>query len=205
MSTEELRQAAAAYYADRLATHGATPAGVDWNGEESQQVRFDELLRVVEPGAGRTLLDYGCGYGALLDRVDGLGLEVDYTGYDAAPAMVAAARERFPGRRFHDDAGRLATYDHVVASGVLNVRGAADRVAWERYALATVAELDRLAVRSFAFNLLTSYVDWERDDLYHADPLFWFDHCKRSFSRQVALLHDYGLWEFTIIVRKEVR
>jgi hypothetical protein len=30
----------------------------------------------------------------------------------------------------------------------------------------------------------------------------FFDHCKRNFSRQVALLHDYGLWEFTILVRK---
>ena len=28
-------------------------------------------------------------------------------------------------------------------------------------------------------------------------PRAYFDHCKRAFSRHVALLHDYGLWEFT--------
>ena len=34
--------------------------------------------------------------------------------------------------------------------------------------------------------------------------LFFFDFCKRNFSRNVALLHDYGLYDFTIIVRKNI-
>ena len=47
------------------------------------------------------------------------------------------------------------------------------------------------------------YRDRMRDDLYYADPGFVFDHCKRRYSRHVALLHDYGLWEFTVLVRSE--
>jgi SAM-dependent methyltransferase len=201
-SLEQLRDAAAAYYAARLDEHGPTAAGVDWNGAASQTLRFDQLLRVVD-GADRTLLDFGCGYGALVDHLAGRGVEVGYVGYDAAPSMVAAARALHPAVTFTSDLAGLAPVDHVVASGVLNVRGTASRADWEAYAIATVEQVDRLATRGFAFNLLTSYVDWERDDLYHADPGFWFDLCKRRFSRQVALLHDYGLWEFTIIVRKE--
>ncbi len=55
-----------------------------------------------------------------------------------------------------------------------------------------------------AFNLLTSYSDKDmmRPDLYYGDPLFYFDYCKRNFSQNVALLHDYGLFEFTILVKK---
>jgi len=41
-----------------------------------------------------------------------------------------------------------------------------------------------------------------RDYLYYGDPCFYFDLCKRSYSRQVALMHDYGLYEFTLLVRK---
>ena len=41
-----------------------------------------------------------------------------------------------------------------------------------------------------------------RAHLYYADPCRLFDHCKRRYSRHVALLHDYGLYEFTILVRK---
>jgi hypothetical protein len=64
--------------------------------------------------------------------------------------------------------------------------------------------MDRAACKGFAFNCLTTYSDPERlrDDLYYGDPCYYFDLCKRLYSRHVALLHDYGLWEFTIIVRK---
>ena len=57
----------------------------------------------------------------------------------------------------------------------------------------------------FAFNVLTSYADPDRmrPDLYYADPCFLFDYCQRRYSRWVAILHDYGLYEFTVVVRKE--
>jgi hypothetical protein len=60
-----------------------------------------------------------------------------------------------------------------------------------------------LARRGFAFNALTSYADSEkkRADLYYADPGYWFDFCKRGHSRRVTLLHDYPLYEFTLLVR----
>jgi hypothetical protein len=41
-----------------------------------------------------------------------------------------------------------------------------------------------------------------RGDLYSGGPCRYFDLCKTLYSRQVALLRYYGLWEFTIIVRK---
>ncbi|MGH6609130.1 MAG: class I SAM-dependent methyltransferase, partial [Burkholderiaceae bacterium] len=58
--------------------------------------------------------------------------------------------------------------------------------------------------RGFAFNSLTVYSDPDkkRADLYYADPCALFDRCKRLYSRNVALLHDYDLYDFTILVRK---
>lgn len=52
--------------------------------------------------------------------------------------------------------------------------------------------------------MLTKYSDKEylRDNLYYGDPMFIFDYC--GTFKNVALLHDYGLYEFTIIVRKEI-
>ena len=41
------------------------------------------------------------------------------------------------------------------------------------------------------------------DDLYYADPLFFFDYCKNYFSEKITLIHDYDLYEFTILVKKE--
>ena len=65
--------------------------------------------------------------------------------------------------------------------------------------------MDETSSRGFSFNCLTKYSDAEKmmDNLFYADPCDLFDYCKWNFSKQVALLHDYGLYEFTIIVRKE--
>jgi hypothetical protein len=51
--------------------------------------------------------------------------------------------------------------------------------------------------------MLTRYADPQlmRKDLYYADPGRYFRLCKERYSRNVALLHDYDLYEFTILVR----
>ena len=65
---DALRAEAAAYYERKLLAHGPTARGVDWNSESSQRLRFEQLLRVIAPDApAGTVIDYGCGYGALAD------------------------------------------------------------------------------------------------------------------------------------------
>jgi hypothetical protein len=63
-----------------------------------------------------------------------------------------------------------------------------------------------LSRKGFSFNALTKYsdVDHMRPHLYYADPCFFFDYCKTHFARNVALQHDYDLYDFTILVKKEV-
>jgi hypothetical protein len=117
--------------------------------------------------------------------------------------MIGHARELGPWR-FVTREEDLVEADYVVASGLFNLRLDVDEQSWRAYILDTLRSLDRLGRRGFAFNMLTSYSDPERmrGDLYYGDPCFFFDHCKRTFSRDVALLHDYGLYEFTLRVRK---
>jgi SAM-dependent methyltransferase len=202
-----LLDAVRGYYTGRLAEHGPTPRGVDWNGAESQETRFRQLLRVLDGLPGATLGDFGCGYGALLPFARSAGYSGEYRGYDLAPAMVAAARERHaddPQARFDSDEGVLAGCDVVVASGVFNVKLGTPVAEWEGYVGRTLDRLAELGRRGFAFNALTSYSDADRmrPDLYYPDPCVLFDRCKRRHSRHVALLHDYGLYEFTVVVRK---
>ena len=89
---------------------------------------------------------------------------------------------------------------------MFNVKLHAGHDAWTRYVVDILHRLDAVSAIGFAFNMLTSYSDQDlmRPDLYYGDPCFFFDYCKRQFSRNVALLHDYGLYEFTILVRKQL-
>jgi SAM-dependent methyltransferase len=196
----------AAYYEDRLRRFGATAAGVDWKDEAGQQLRFDRLLELIEDPAA-SITDFGCGVGALLGHMRGKGFTGLYQGLDISTDMVRAASNRFaddPRAAFEVGATPTAQADYAVASGIFNVRLDAGDAVWQSHILTTLAEMDRVGRRGFAFNCLTRYCDVDRmkDYLFYGDPCFYFDLCKRTFSPRVALLHDYGLYEFTIIVRK---
>lgn len=198
----------ASYYGEKLARFGTTPRGVDWNGEASQITRFRQLCKIVEADGGAfSLNDLGCGYGALLDHLLGSGCGGSYLGVDISAEMVAAARLRHAavaGARFIKAAEPDRLADYGVASGIFNVRLSRTSEEWQAHLQQVLDVLDRSSRLGFSFNCLTSYSDEDRkrDDLYYADPCQVFDLCKRRYSRQVALLHDYGLYEFTILVRK---
>jgi SAM-dependent methyltransferase len=195
------------YFASKLEEHGTTARGVDWNGEAAQTLRFDQLLRIVDVAGRFSINDLGCGYGALLDHLDARGFEVDYTGIDVSAEMVRAGARRFEGRTDADficAARPNREADYSVASGIFNVRLERSDAKWRGYIEATLDLLHAASRRGFSFNCLTSYSDaWKmRDELYYADPCALFDLCKRRYSKSVALLHDYGLYDFTILVRK---
>lgn len=204
----EIVQRVERYYTGRFEEFGATPRGVDWTSAESQTLRFEQLLKVCERARGPfRLLDFGCGYGSLLEHVRARGIDCDYVGYDLSEPMLAHARERFGGdgrAAFVGPHEPLPGADYAVASGIFNVKQDVATEPWRAYVLHTIDRLGTLGARGFAFNALTSYSDPERmrPDLHYADGRELFDYCKRRHSRQVALLHDYGLWEFTIVVRK---
>lgn len=196
------------YFEERFNTHGASPRGVDWNSKASQEIRFDQLLKICDSSTPFSILDYGCGYGALADYLVSKSYHADYYGYDIVEQMIITARKHYTGkhmRTFFADKDRLPICDYVVASGIYNVRFNCSFEAWTEYVIGILHHFNDLSRKGFSFNMLTKYSDADhmRTDLYYADPCFMFDYCKTNFSRSIALLHDYPLYDFTILVRKE--
>ena len=208
MDDTKIRGDVESYYSEKIEVHGPTAQGVDWNSPDSQRLRFVQLLKLVDRNQPFTINDYGCGYGALADYLRSEGYAFQYLGFDISRKMVAKANElhaAMQGVIFVGKERDLREADYTVASGIFNVKLKAATEAWEGYMLRTLERISSLSKRGFAFNVLTKYSDaeFQRPDLYYADPLFLFDHCKTKFSRFVSLLHDYPLYEFTILVRKE--
>jgi len=196
-----------AYYTGRLKEFGATPRGVDWNSLESQDLRFAQLLHAVPRKGAVRVLDFGCGFGSFSEALHRWNPEATYLGYDLSEPMIAAARERvrLPGFTFTTQRDALEPADVLVASGVLNVKMDISLEAWEAHVFETLTLFTQLATSAFAFNVLTAYSDPERmrSDLYYADPHRLFAWCREHYGKWIALLHDYGLYEFTIIARKQ--
>jgi SAM-dependent methyltransferase len=202
-----MRATAARYYSDKVQQFGATARGVDWNSEQSQALRFGQLLRLTDEREVTSVNDYGCGYGALADYLRQVGRRCRYTGFDISESMIAhaiATHDVDPLRTFTSDPDTLAAADYTFASGVFNVKQDHPANAWQEYVLATLGTMNRLSERGFAFNMLSTYSDpdKQRHDLFYGAPGFFFDYCQTRFSSRVALLHDYPLYEFTILVRK---
>ena len=121
--------------------------------------------------------------------------------------MIEAAEQRYHANshaRFVLSSEPDQIADYSVASGIFNVRLGRSDSEWQTYLEATLDALNRTSRIGFAFNCLTSYSDMDkmRDYLYYAAPCDLFDFCKKQFAKNVALLHDYDLYEFTIHVRK---
>lgn len=194
------------YYTQKNNLYGNTPQGVDWNSQESQTLRFAQLLKVCDHHQSFSINDYGCGYGALLDYLNQHDCQCNYYGFDISEAMIKQARELHKNNQksvFLREEHHLNQADYTVASGIFNVKLETADEEWISYIIMTINKMANLSKKGFAFNILTKYSDAEfmRSYLYYADPCYFFDYCKRNFSRNIALLHDYNLYEFTIIVR----
>ena len=196
------------YYTNKVISHGATPQGVDWNGTESQEKRFAQLLKITENEKldNYTLLDYGCGFGSLLTYLNKNDSQINYIGYDISEEMLKNALEQH-----NNDATWLNKLepnlkaDYVVASGLFNVKLAESYPSWEKYIFKTLDQINSIAVKGFAFNILTSYSDKEfmKEYLYYASPEYYFQHCKINYAKNISLIHDYDLFEFTILIKKQ--
>ena len=122
--------------------------------------------------------------------------------------MIAAARDRLGGDARCQLVGASdgpGVADYAVASGVFNVRQEADEQTWWAYVREILADMARHSRRGFAFNVLTSYSDepLKRPHLFYAHPATVLEHCQSTYSRWATLLHDYGLYEFSVLVRCE--
>jgi SAM-dependent methyltransferase len=203
-----IRRQVTSYYSSKLAACGPTSRGVDWNGMASHELRHRQFLRLLDGDREASVLDLGCGYGDFYRFLRAEGYHGAFTGYDVVPGMIAEAL------RLHADEGcrwRVGgepsePADFAIASGIFNVRGSVPVAAWTQYVHQTIDILAASSNRGFAFNILSLSSDPERraTHLYYADAAEMLSHCLKRFGRSVALLQDYGLFEFTVIVRHPV-
>lgn len=198
------------YYTKKINAFGKTPKGVDWKDEETQIIRFKQLLKIIDNNKEFSINDLGCGYGTLLEYMNKNSFfNFQYNGYDLSKKMIEYAKDievdntncKFSLIKHPDE---IVLSDYTIASGIFNVKMEHGEFEWLSYILETIHEMNKKSTKGFSFNILTKYSDKEfmRDDLYYADPLFFFDYCKRNYSKNVSLIHDYNLYEFTILVKK---
>jgi SAM-dependent methyltransferase len=201
--------AIAEYYTAKVRKFGATPLGVDWTCVPTQEMRFVQLLKLCDFTAPFSLNDVGCGYGALLSYLDWRhgDCAVDYLGLDLSQAMLRQARRLWrnrPNVAFALGGASPRVADYSVASGIFNVQQDQPLDLWETFVATTLDHLHRTSSRGFAVNFMrrSSPQGKTREGLYCTEPERWTNYCAAEFGARSEIIEDYGLREFTLIVRR---
>lgn len=194
-------------YSENIRKFGIDSRSVGWNSEDSQTMRFENLMKVVDnPSTGFSVNEVGCGYGELLKFMNSREMNVShFYGYDISKEMIEAAAEYLKDETDHTlfhSSELTSEADYTITSGIFNVMFDTEKASWEDYIKDTLKQMYAHSKKGISFNLLTKYVDWEAKDLYYADPTYFFDFCKTELSRYVTLIHDYPLYEWTILVKR---
>jgi len=197
------------YYREKFIQHGDTPKGVDWNDSDTQNLRFKQILEFVLPIQNCSLLDVGCGTGALFEYIKNNSQDdFFYTGTDYVEEMIDKATSKFDKLQnvifLNKDLSNINDqFDYVVASGIFNVKQNISNEIWKSHILDTLDKMFSRCKKGIVFNILTSYVDFSESRLYYSDPLVVFDYCVKSFSRYIKLNQGYPLYEYTMAVYKD--
>jgi len=191
----------AAHYRSLLKQHGDRAEAAQYSSRESQERRFEQLIRI-GPLQGCRVLDFGCGTAHLATYLHERGIAVHYTGVDIVDEFLDVARNKHPGHRF----GRFEQFeserfDYTFASGVFNNRRRDNRKFYQHW----VRMLFEVCERGLAFNMMSAYVDYRDDGLFYEQPERAFRFVKRNVTPFVTLLHDYevkpGVIPFEFVVQ----
>lgn len=197
-----------------LHTYGKdVPQGVGWFNKDlfvSRQLAMLGVILETHKNTSLSILDVGCGTGALLDAIKICGIKnVHYTGCDLSPVMVEAAAQRWPGQTFYtadllkDDVSHWPAFDYVIMSGVLTARCGLDYISMTLFAKTMLKRIFSLARVGIAFNTMSPHVDWEDELLFHWPTQDACTFLVKECSRHIQMRMDYGGYENTYYVYKD--
>ena len=190
--------------------HGDTHLGMDWPNQNDVLVRYQVMLDVIRQKSSQqvSILDFGCGASHMYDYILSHDLSnIEYTGLDISEKFVDLSRQKHPRVKFYcmdilKSPIQLPEFDYVILNGVFTVkRELSYEEMWE-YSKQVVLKLFKLAKFGISFNVMSSHVDWERDDLFHLpmDQLAAF--LVKEVGRDFVIRNDYQLYEYTTYVYK---
>lgn len=193
-------------YNERIKKYGNKAKAVGWKNEKTQFLRFRDLLEDVKIEKNSTVLDLGCGYGALLDffKMSQLNFEEkNYVGIDFSEKMIAEASTRFPQANFlcsdFFDMS-LDNYDFIVCSGALNIK--IEKQDLYENLEKFLKKFLPLAKLALSFNLIHDMVDFKERGLNYYD-LSKVVKLLSFFSRTFNVKNSSKLFESSITIFKK--
>lgn len=194
------------YYQALFKKFGDSHETVRYSSKESQLKRYKTLIKVGDL-TGCTVLDFGCGVGHFLEFLNLQDRRISkYIGLEIVPEMLTFASKKFTYASFFlpSEINNLS-YDYGFVSGTFNDKMKNNRDFWQN----TVSEMFAKCKKGIAFNMMSTYVDFQNKDLFYENPEYVFKFVKNNLTPYVTLRHDFETkkdtipFEFVVYAYKE--
>ena len=190
------------HYGMTFTKYGCSMEGVDWGNKEIPVAIRHKNMEAVIQERPASVLDVGCGYGAFMDHVTD-PLTISYTGIDLVEAMIESGQERHPDATFIcGDILELSiedgAFDYVICNGIMTQKLAASQSEMDVYSKRLIRKMYALAKKGIAFNVMSTFVNFQADNLYYKSPLEMLGWAMQEISPHVRLDHSYPLYEYTM-------
>lgn len=176
-----------------------------------------------------SLLDFGCGTGKFLEYlgqhyVGIYPLVTEYLGVDSNAEIIKYCKDYkfkinpvatslqpfiqennplpYSFRSLNILTEDVPDVDYCVINGVFTVK---DSLPWDEMWSFFTQTIDKLFKRTkvgMAFNLMSTNVDWQREDLFHVSLDKLTEYLAKNLSRNFVIRNDYKLYEYTTYVFK---
>ena len=187
--------------------HGDTFKGVDWPNPEDANLRYKIMLDVQRNDLSGSILDIGCGLAHLYEYIQFHNLKNNYIGLDISDVFIKHCKNKFPDVKFicadliKDPL--LETFDYAILNGIFTEKLSASDAAMKSFFKKIIQTSFLCAKKGIAFNVMSTSVDWKRNDLFHVKKDWLSNWLSINLSRNFIFRCDYGLWEYTVYVYKD--
>ena len=201
------------HYTALYSRYKDSPLSLQHNSLEQQQKRFKLLSKYIK--SNYDVFDLGSGLGDFYQYLRGNSkFSGHYTGMDLVKEFIQRSEVKFAENslttfinanflEFVD----LPIFDYAIICGTFNnyIPG----IDSYEYLYKTLSRLYSHVRKGISFNLLSTFVSYEDENLCYFNPLDVFKYCKKELTPFVSIKHDYILsdegypYEFTIYLHRE--
>jgi SAM-dependent methyltransferase len=189
-------------YDESYSKYGNCSQTVLWGDQQSQYLRFKEIMNFISFERETSILDVGCGICDFYKFLNFNGFTGKYTGYDINENLLLQSKKNYPAINLKNinilEDKSLETYDFVVVSGLFNNNYGQD-FNWIKDMLRALFELGN---KKIIFNAISSYVNFKDNETYYINPLDILDFIIKELSPHVTLVHGKLPFNFTVCIDK---
>jgi SAM-dependent methyltransferase len=193
-------------YSERLEEFGHSPETLGWGSHKKKHIiRYKILSELARRHPESSVLDVGCGFADMYEFMLAAGWKGRYTGIDIVPGLLDVARNRHPNldvreMDISEEHAVLDEYDFVLATGIFGAALSSGQN--EAHVERTLKIMFHHAKRAVCVDFQSSYVDFQKEGAWHADPA-WLLPVARAITKRVDLRMDYMPYEFMLTLYQE--